>query len=144
MKRLIDENVPHRIVERLRLDGHSLTLAQDVAAIRQDTDELALAHVLSAIVLTEDTDFGELVMHQRLPSAGVILLRLSGMARAAQPEHVAQILAVYTARIPGSFTVIAPAGSASGLCQACRSGSVNRTRATGVQIDLRVTPPAPC
>ena len=110
MNLLIDENVSHRIVERLRLDEHTLTLAQDVAASRQDTDVLALAQALGAIVLTEDTDFGELVMHQHLPSAGVILLRLSGVARAAQPEHVAQALAAHAERIPGSFTVIAPAG----------------------------------
>jgi predicted nuclease of predicted toxin-antitoxin system len=110
MKLLIDENVSHRIVERLRLDGHAIILAEDVAKSRQDADLLALAQSLGAVVLTEDTDFGELVMHQRLPSAGVILLRLSGIARAAQPEHIAQALAAHAAAIPGSFTVIGPSG----------------------------------
>lgn len=42
-------------------------------------------------MVTEDNDFGELVMRQHLPSAGVILLRLSGMARAQQPAYVAQM-----------------------------------------------------
>ncbi|MGH2515013.1 MAG: DUF5615 family PIN-like protein [Ktedonobacterales bacterium] len=111
MKLLIDENVSHRIAERLRLDGHAITMVEDVAKSRQDTDVLALAQSLGAVVLTEDTDFGELVMHQHLPSGGVILLRLSGIARAAQPEHVAQTLAANATAIPGSFTVIAPSGA---------------------------------
>jgi predicted nuclease of predicted toxin-antitoxin system len=110
MKLLVDENVSHHMIERLRMDGHAIILAQDVAKSRQDADVLALAQSLGAIVLTEDTDFGELVMHQRLPSAGVILLRLSGIVRAAQPEHVALALAAHAASIPGSFTVIVPSG----------------------------------
>ena len=31
MKLFIDENVSRLVVDRLRLDGHDLTLAQDVA-----------------------------------------------------------------------------------------------------------------
>jgi hypothetical protein len=33
---------------------------------------------VGAIILTEGADFGELVIRERLPSAGVALLRLSG------------------------------------------------------------------
>ena len=108
MNLLIDESIGRPIVERLRHDGHTLTLAEEVAADRPDTEILALAQRLGAVVLTEDTDFGELVMHQHLPSAGVILVRLSGMARAAQPEYVAQALAPHETALPGRFTVLMP------------------------------------
>jgi predicted nuclease of predicted toxin-antitoxin system len=107
---LLDENVSRHVEARLRLDGHQLTLARDVALGRPDADVLAIAHRLSAIVLTEDTDFGDLVWRQRLPSAGIILLRLSGLARTLQPDYVANMLSTHAASLPGMFTVITPTG----------------------------------
>jgi predicted nuclease of predicted toxin-antitoxin system len=105
MKFFIDENVSRRIAERLERDGHLIIYCQDVAHGAQDVDVLALALAQSAIVITEDSDFGDLVMHQHLPSAGVLLLRLSGMARSHQPDYVAQTIAAHAATIPNSFTV---------------------------------------
>jgi predicted nuclease of predicted toxin-antitoxin system len=107
---LIDENIARPIVERLRQEGHTLTLAADHVAGQPDTDVLALAHALAAVVLTEDTDFGDLVMRRHVPSTGVILLRLSGMARALQPEYVARMLAVHGATLENAFTVLSPTG----------------------------------
>jgi predicted nuclease of predicted toxin-antitoxin system len=107
---LVDENVSRRIVERLQRDGHTLVLARDVAFGRQDQDILELARQRNWVVLTEDTDFGDLVMRQHLPSAGIILLRLSGIARAAQPDFTAQAIATHAAALPGAFTVISPTG----------------------------------
>lgn len=108
MKLFIDENVSRRIAERLAQDGHALVHGQDAAHGKPDTEVLALAHALGATVVTEDTDFGDLVMRQRLPSAGVILLRLSGMTRAAQPDFIAQAIAANAAALPNSFTVMTP------------------------------------
>lgn len=108
MNLVIDENIARPIVERLRLEGHTFTLAADHVAGHPDTDVLALAHALGAVVLTEDTDFGDLVMRQRLPSTGVILLRLSGMARALQPEYVARMLAAQGMHMENAFTVLTP------------------------------------
>jgi predicted nuclease of predicted toxin-antitoxin system len=108
MKLFIDENVSRLVVDRLRVDGHDLTLAQDVAFGRPDRELLALALQLGAIILTEDTDFGELVMREGLPSAGVVLLRLSGLARSLQPNYIAQTLATNSTAIDGSFTVVTP------------------------------------
>ncbi|HEY7021156.1 MAG TPA: DUF5615 family PIN-like protein [Ktedonobacterales bacterium] len=108
MKLFIDENVSRLVVDRLRVDGHDLTLAQDVAFGRPDRELLTLALQLGAIILTEDTDFGELVIREQLPSAGVVLLRLSGLARSLQPDFIAQTLATHAAALPGAFTVVTP------------------------------------
>jgi predicted nuclease of predicted toxin-antitoxin system len=108
MKLFIDENVSRLVVDRLRLDSHDLTLAHDVAFGRPDRELLALALQLGAIILTEDTDFGELVIREGLPSAGVVLLRLSGLARSLQPDYIAQILATHSVNLPGAFTVVTP------------------------------------
>jgi predicted nuclease of predicted toxin-antitoxin system len=83
MKLLMDENVSWRIAERLQLDGHTVVLGQNVAAGKPDHEVLALASNIGAVVVTEDNDFGSLVIHQQFASAGVILLRLSDMDRAA-------------------------------------------------------------
>ena len=108
MKLFIDENISRLVVDRLRLDGHDLTLAQDVAFGRPDRELLALALQLGAIILAEDTDFGELVIRERLPSAGVVLLRLSGLARSLQPDFIAQTLATHAAALSSAFTVVTP------------------------------------
>lgn len=57
-------------------------------------------------MLTEDSDFGELVIRYRRPAVGIIRLRLGGMPRAIQPDYIAQTLAAYAAAIPGTITVI--------------------------------------
>jgi predicted nuclease of predicted toxin-antitoxin system len=110
MKLLVDENISRHITSRLLSDGHSLVMARDVAGGRPDSEVLSIARTLGAIVLTEDSDFGDLVFRQGLPSAGVILLRLSGMGRLLQPDHVANMLATHAPAFPGSFTVITPSG----------------------------------
>lgn len=106
MNFLIDENVSRRIAERLAQDGHTIVRVQDVALGQPDTDVLALAQSLGAIVLTEDTDFGDLVMRLHQPAVGVILLRLSGMARAVQPDYVAHSIAAHAPELSKSFTVV--------------------------------------
>jgi len=100
---LVDENISHRIVERLQRDGHTLVLVRDVAFGYQDRDILELARQRSWVILTEDTDFGELVMQHHL-------LRLSGIARTAQPDFTAQAIATHSAALPGAFSVISPTG----------------------------------
>ena len=52
MKLFIDETVSRLVVDRFRLDGHDLTLAQEVAFGRPDRELLALALQLGAIILT--------------------------------------------------------------------------------------------
>ena len=71
-------------------------------------DALDIARRLDTVMVTEDTDFGNPVMRQRTPSAGVILLRLSGLARPLQPDCIVSTLAMRATAIPHSFTVIAP------------------------------------
>ncbi|MGH2484768.1 MAG: DUF5615 family PIN-like protein [Ktedonobacterales bacterium] len=106
MKFFIDENVSRRIAEQLEHDGHTVIYGQDVAHGASDTAVLALARAEDAVIVTEDNDFGELVMRQRLPSAGILLLRLSGMMRASQPTYVAQMIATHAATISSGFTVL--------------------------------------
>jgi predicted nuclease of predicted toxin-antitoxin system len=79
----------------LPLDPHLQALGHDVRTISRDypggiPDEevLAIAQTEGRILVTADTDFGELLVHQYRPHAGVILVRLPG----ASLERLAVVL----------------------------------------------------
>jgi predicted nuclease of predicted toxin-antitoxin system len=63
---LADENVSRRVVERLRADGHDvISVAQSGQGI-PDKHVVEMANADGRILITEDRDFGELVIRQRL------------------------------------------------------------------------------
>jgi predicted nuclease of predicted toxin-antitoxin system len=76
MNLLADENVDEPIVEWL------LTLGINFRSIRRtmpgisDFEVIAVAEAEDRIILTNDLDFGELVFHRNLSTAGIILLRV--------------------------------------------------------------------
>ncbi len=61
MNILADEGVDRPIVDRLRQDGHRVWYVAEMAPASSDEDVLALANAESAVLLTADTDFGELI-----------------------------------------------------------------------------------
>ena len=46
-------------------------------------------------------------MRERLPSAGVVLLRLSALARSLQPDYIIQTLATHAAALPSALCWLA-------------------------------------
>ena len=76
MKLLADENVDGEIVEFLRQQGHDVLWIVEHAPGSSDSDILNLAQLEARIILTFDSDFGELVFHQGKSAAGIIFLRL--------------------------------------------------------------------
>nr|WP_315870903.1 DUF5615 family PIN-like protein [Trichocoleus desertorum] len=67
---------------------------------------LAIATQESALLLTSDKDFGELVFRLRQLTSGVILLRLGGLSPAQKADIVAQVIAQHAEELPEAFTVI--------------------------------------
>ena len=51
-------------------------IARDYPHALKDTEVLAIAVREQRILITNDRDFGELIVRQKLPHAGVILFRL--------------------------------------------------------------------
>jgi predicted nuclease of predicted toxin-antitoxin system len=80
LKFLGDENLDWQIVERLRLDGHEVLYVVEMEPGLPDDEVLNLANNEGAILLTSDKDFGELVFRLRRIAAGVVLIRLFGLA----------------------------------------------------------------
>ena len=69
---------------------------------------LQQANARSALLLTADKDFGELVFRQGRVHAGVVLVRLAGLTVAAKAETVARVFQERVAELQGAFSVISP------------------------------------
>ncbi len=105
---LADESVDQPIVDRLRLEGHDVVAVAEAFPSIADNDVLEHANSRSAILLTADKDFGELVFRQNRVHGGVVLVRLFGMLAEIKAEIVADTLRNRAAELPGAFTVISP------------------------------------
>ena len=100
----VDENVPQKITTRLRAEGYQV---EYVTRHVEDKDILEIAYRGDALLITSDKDFERLVLDERRPTAGVILLRI---AKRIPMEHRAQIvvnvLRKYQENLRGAFTVL--------------------------------------
>lgn len=95
MRLLADENIHARTIEALRSLGHDVASIRADAPGTPDEDILARAGAEQRILVTYDTDFGELIFHRRLPArSGIILLRLSGTV----DDHNARLIEVLPSR----------------------------------------------
>lgn len=107
MKLLADESVDRLIVERLRADGHHVTYVAEVEPGVTDLEVLQRANELSALLITSDKDFGELIFHQSLDTSfGVVLIRLSGASAERKAEIVSEAFYRHNNEFPNSFSVI--------------------------------------
>ena len=106
MNLLADESVDRPIVEQLRRDGHHVVFIAEVASGVDDDTVLKMANEESALLLTSDKDFGELVYRLRLHTLGVVLLRLAGIPPEQKAEIVSLAVKKHYAEMKNSFTVI--------------------------------------
>src|SRR6266851_4399036 len=100
----VDENIPQKITTRLRAEGYEV---EYVTRSVNDMDILEEAHKKKALLITSDKDFERLVLDERKPTAGVILLR---MATRIPMEHRARIvvnmLRKHKDKLEGTFTIL--------------------------------------
>lgn len=77
MKFLLDESADFPLASFLKQGGHDVTsIAHDYPNALADEDVLAIAHKEQRILITNDKDFGELIIRRHLPHVGVVLFRL--------------------------------------------------------------------
>jgi predicted nuclease of predicted toxin-antitoxin system len=94
MRFLLDESADYPLAAYLRGLGHDVTaIAHDYPAALADRQVLQLAQAENRILVTNDRDFGELVVRQRLPHAGLILFRLGEESIATKVRWLAYVLA---------------------------------------------------
>lgn len=106
MNFLADENVDQQIVNRLRKDGHNVLYIIEMEPSISDDEVLARANRKSALLLTADKDFGELIFRQQRISSGVVLIRLAGLSPNAKAKVVASAVQEHGPKFINAFTVI--------------------------------------
>ena len=106
MNLVADECVDRPIVEALRGAGHEVLSVAELSAGIPDDEVLALAATERALLLTQDTDFGELVFRLGQASSGVLLIRLAGLAAAEKAALVLAALEHHGSELPGAFGVL--------------------------------------
>lgn len=108
MRLLADENVSRLVIERRRARGFEVISVSDTNPGAPDTDVLGAADAEGCILITEDRDFGELVIRQRLSVRGVLLLELDRLSNAAEADTVAEVVSIHADKLSGNLVVIEP------------------------------------
>src|SRR5947209_4166126 len=97
MKFLLDENVDYRLLSFLTQLGHdAVFLSESYTYGSTDRHVLRIAEQNHRILLTNDKDFGELIVRRHLPHCGVILFRLKDETLTNVQTRLHQVLTEYT------------------------------------------------
>jgi predicted nuclease of predicted toxin-antitoxin system len=107
---LADENVERQLVAALRDAGHDVEYIAELAPGSADEEVLQRARRGSAVIITGDKDFGELVYRRKRANAGVVLLRLRGLTAKKKLSVTLQVFADHSADFVGTFSVITETG----------------------------------
>ena len=100
MRFLLDQNADRRFAPYLRSLGHDVTvIATDYMPGLSDAEIIAIAHREGRVIITNDTDFGELAVRHGLPHAGIILFRVRGADHATKQARLDFVLHHYSAQL---------------------------------------------
>jgi predicted nuclease of predicted toxin-antitoxin system len=108
MRFLADENISRLVIERLRAMGFDVASVATMSPGASDNDVLAAARSEGRILITEDRDFGELVVRQRPGVHGVVLLELDRLSNAAEADLVRTVVSANADKLAGNLVVIEP------------------------------------
>lgn len=108
MKFLADESVDRQIVDALREDDYAVLYVTEMDPGISDDEVLDKAEKGSAILITADKDFGELVFRQQRITKGVVLVRLAGLLPSKKAEIASSMIKKHLDAIQNAFSVISP------------------------------------
>lgn len=106
MRVLADESVDFGIIECLRGHGYEV---ESIAHLSPGIDDEAVLKVSvdsSALLLTEDKDFGELTIRFKKPNCGIVLIRAHELPARERASIVKRILDSEGDRLMHCFTVV--------------------------------------
>jgi predicted nuclease of predicted toxin-antitoxin system len=103
-----DESCAGPVIRALRLAGHDVMAIAEISKGTTDERVMERAFVERRVLITEDSDFGELVYVQKRPSAGVMLLKFHRRMRKTKPTAVVEAVAKLGERLRDGFAVVEP------------------------------------
>jgi predicted nuclease of predicted toxin-antitoxin system len=90
---LVDESCPRAVVNALKDAGHDVRYAADANRRALDTELVVLAETEGRLIVSEDFDFGELLIRHQLKAPGAIILHLPRSSPEQRAERLVAVLA---------------------------------------------------
>ncbi len=106
MKFLADENVESAVVMTLRELGCDVLYVSEKHSGISDDEIFELAATENRILITNDTDFGEMVFRQGKIFAGIVLMRFSTEESSKKATTIKHLFKYHKEKLRGHFTVI--------------------------------------
>jgi predicted nuclease of predicted toxin-antitoxin system len=103
-----DESCDFAVVRALRSAGHDVLAVAEISPRIGDDEVLKHARDDRRVLLTEDTDFGELVYAEGLRCSGVILFRFPATARGLMAAAAIDAVNQVGDELSSRFTVVQP------------------------------------
>lgn len=104
-KFLVDESCGRKLCLFLRQKSFDALFVGDVFPSTLDQNVLSHATTEQRVLITNDKDFGELLFRLRLPSAGVIFLRLKNDTPLHRQEAVLDVITTLSNELSTSFII---------------------------------------
>jgi predicted nuclease of predicted toxin-antitoxin system len=106
MRVLIDECVQAGLADALRRVGFDVAVSSRTHAGAADEEVLELAFAHQRVVVTNDHDFGDLVVRHGRKAIGLVLIRQRALVLGEARDEMASRLAALQDRLAGHVTVI--------------------------------------
>ena len=106
MKFAADECCDEPVVAGLRAKSLDVIYIREIAAGAEDETVLKMATAEGRILITEDKDFGELVVRLRLPAFGILLVRMDPADSSAKLARLLEVIQSHGDRLAGAFAVV--------------------------------------
>lgn len=109
MRFLADENVSRHLIEALRNLSLDVEAVREIAPGASDRRVLEIAFERDLALITEDRDFGELIVRQGYRVKAVLLLELDGMSPDGAVKRAAEAIIGAAPKLPGNLVIVEPA-----------------------------------
>ena len=108
MRWVVDECVSARLVAMLREAGHDVSYAAEMAAGISDISLIEFACRENRLLLTDDKDFGELVIRRQWVTPGVVLMRIAAEQPQTRWKRLQAAILRFGDGLYGKYIVIEP------------------------------------
>jgi len=103
---VIDESVDYTVIKKLRANGFAVYSICEEQSSLSDKKVLEIAAMNSALLITEDKDFGELVYRLKLRHTGILLVRMIEADSEEKSEAVLKTILKYYDDLLNNFSVL--------------------------------------
>jgi predicted nuclease of predicted toxin-antitoxin system len=105
-----DENVDLELIRLLRISNFDVISIAETSSGISDVAVLEIANSLKALLITEDTDFGDLIFKHKHKHSGILLLRFSHLPRLERIDTSLKLIEASYLALLNEFSVFSKQG----------------------------------